>query len=147
MPVALPVGEVWCIMIIYDLRCAKTHQFEGWFESGEECEQQLAGGRIACPICNDTRIERVLSPVAIKKKVPPRQDHESVRQVLRNLCRYVHDNFEDVGHNFAKEALKVHCGLTEERNIRGVTTEAEEEMLKEEGVPFVKIPMPQQLDS
>jgi hypothetical protein len=43
--------------------------------------------------------------------------------------------------------LKVHYGQAEERNIRGVTTESEEDMLKKEGVPFVKIPMPQEIDS
>ena len=57
------------------------------------------------------------------------------------------DNFADVGHNFAKEALKIHCGLAEERQIRGVTTAAEEETLREEGVPFMKIPMPPQPDT
>lgn len=134
-------------MIIFDLRCANTHQFEGWFESGEDCQQQLAGGRIACPICDDIRIERVLSPVAIRRNAASTYDHASVRQAWQNLCRYVHENFEDVGHDFAKEALKLHYGQAEERNIRGVTTEPEEEMLKEEGVPFVKIPVPQQVDS
>jgi hypothetical protein len=63
------------------------------------------------------------------------------------LCRYVRENFEDVGHNFAREALKVHYGQAEERNIRGVSTEPEEDMLKKEGVPFVKIPMAQEVDS
>jgi len=47
-----------------------------------------------------------------------------------------------VGHNFAKEALKIHYGLAEEREIRGVATEAEEELLRTEGVSFVKVPVP-----
>ena len=39
-----------------------------------------------------------------------------------------------------KEALKIHYGATEPRNIRGVSTPAEEEILKEEGIEFFKIP-------
>jgi hypothetical protein len=43
--------------------------------------------------------------------------------------------------------LKVHYGQAEERNIRGVTSEPEEDMLKKEGVLFVKIPMVQEMDN
>ena len=134
-------------MIVFDLRCAKDHRFEGWFDNIDDLESQLGQGQIACPRCGDMSIERLLSPVSIKKKTSPPDDLKSAYNAWRNLCRYVQDNFEDVGHNFAKEALKVHYGHTEERNIRGVTTEPEEDMLKKEGVPFVKIPMPQEMDS
>ena len=41
----------------------------------------------------------------------------------------------------------VYHGQAEERNIGGVTTESEEDVLKKEGVPFVKIPIPQEMDS
>lgn len=134
-------------MIIFDLRCASDHQFEGWFDDSEDFEHQLAQGQIACPCCSDINIRRVLSPVNIKKKASLPSEWKTAGKAWRELCRHVRDNFEDVGHNFAKEALKVHCGEAEERNIRGVTTEVEEDMLKREGVPFVKIPMPQELDS
>jgi len=43
--------------------------------------------------------------------------------------------------------LKVHYGQAEERNIRGVTTEREEDMLEKEGVSFVKIPILQEMDN
>jgi len=134
-------------MIIFDLRCINDHRFEGWFDNIDDLEIQLAQGQIACPCCGDTNIERVLSPVSIKRKTSPTDDSKSAYKAWQNLCRYVRDNFEDVGHNFAREALKVHYGQTEERNIRGVTTEPEEDMLKKEGVPFVKIPMAQEMDS
>ena len=134
-------------MIIFDLRCANNHAFEGWFESSEDFERQFEQGQIACPYCEDLNIERVLSPVAINRKSPSEREMEDTRTAWRNLCRYVHDNFEDVGHNFAKEALKLHYGQVEERNIRGVTTKVEEHMLEKEGVPFIKLPVPQQLDS
>ena len=133
-------------MIIFDLRCANDHQFEGWFDDGEDFQNQLAQGQIACPCCKDIDIDRVLSPVRIKKQTSSRLEWQRAYRAWRELCRHVKDNFEDVGHNFAKEALKVHHGQAEQRNIRGVTTEVEEDMLEEEGVPFIKIPLPQDLD-
>ncbi|MBN2539607.1 MAG: DUF1178 family protein, partial [Deltaproteobacteria bacterium] len=48
----------------------------------------------------------------------------------------------DVGSKFAEVALKIHFGEEDSRNIKGTTTEREEAVLKEEGVPFVKIPIP-----
>ena len=134
-------------MIIFDLKCTKDHRFEGWFENIDDLNSHLAQGRIDCPYCGDIHIERVLSPVSIKKKTAMTDDVKSALKAWRNVCRYVQENFEDLGHNFASEALKVHYGQVEERNIRGVTTESEEDLLKKEGVPFVKIPMPQEIDS
>jgi hypothetical protein len=131
-------------MIVFDLRCVKDHRFEGWFASNEDFERQLAVSQVSCPYCDDTRVERLPSPVAVKKSSSNLSTTEGAMKVWRELCRYVQENFEDVGHNFAKEALKIHCGLAEEREIRGVTTEAEEELLRTEGVPFVKVPMPRQ---
>jgi hypothetical protein len=134
-------------MIVFDLQCSREHRFEGWFDNSEAFECQLEQGQVTCPYCEDTHIEKILSPVAVKRATSPPQERESTFQTWLRLCRYVQDNFEDVGHNFAQEALKLHCGQAEERNIRGVTTENEEDMLEKEGVQFVKIPMPQQLDS
>ena len=51
-------------------------------------------------------------------------------------------NFDDVGCDFAKEALKMHYGVTEAKNIRGFSTKEEENTLKKEGIQFFKIPMP-----
>ena len=52
------------------------------------------------------------------------------------------NNFDDVGCDFAKEALKIHYGAVEPRNIRGVSTSQEEKVLRDEGIQFFKIPMP-----
>ncbi|MGD9072079.1 MAG: DUF1178 family protein, partial [Desulfobacterales bacterium] len=44
--------------------------------------------------------------------------------------------------DFTKEALKMHYGVTEQRNIRGTSSPEEEKILKEEGIEFIKIPIP-----
>ena len=56
--------------------------------------------------------------------------------------QYINKNFEDVVNKFAEVALKIHYGEEEKRNIRGTTTPQEEDSLKEEGVSFIKIPIP-----
>jgi len=61
---------------------------------------------------------------------------------LKVLHDFLVKNFEDVGERFADVALKIHYGEEERRNIRGTTTPEEEENLREEGVPFVKVPLP-----
>jgi hypothetical protein len=134
-------------MIVFDLCCSRAHRFEGWFDSHEDLERQLAQGQIACPSCNDCAVQKVPSAVAIKKNNSAYTSEGKAREALIKLGRYVQDNFEDVGHEFTKEALKIHYGSVEERNIRGVTTAAEEKMLKEEGVSFLKIPILLQPDN
>jgi len=50
-----------------------------------------------------------------------------------------------VGAKFAQEALKIHHGEIEKKNIRGTATIEEEVILKEEGVLFLKVPIVKRL--
>jgi hypothetical protein len=61
----------------------------------------------------------------------------------KQIVDYVENNFDNVGADFAQEALKMHYGVSEPRNIRGVSTPQEEETLKAEGIEFFKFPVPQ----
>jgi hypothetical protein len=67
-------------------------------------------------------------------------------QLGRQVANYIENNFEDVGCNFAKEALKIHYGACEAKNIRGSSTDEEEKMLRKEGVKFLKFPVPTPTD-
>jgi hypothetical protein len=100
---------------------------------------------IACPVCNNTGVSRIPSTFAIKSSPIPQKtslQEENLKKVGKEIVDYVEKNFDDVGCDFAKEALKIHYGVEEPRNIRGVSTKEEEKMLKKEGIDFVKIPMP-----
>ena len=48
-------------MIIFDLRCAHGHRFEGWFASGDAFTEQQERKLVACPVCDDHQVERVPS--------------------------------------------------------------------------------------
>ena len=129
-------------MIAYDLECAGGHAFEGWFENDRAYKKQKKQGLISCPVCGSTEVNRTPSTFGIARRRPDTDSKvaEGVHP-LRIISEYVEKNFDDVGADFAKEALKMHYGATESRNIRGVSTQKEEETLREEGVDFFKFPI------
>ena len=136
-------------MIAIDLECSNGHVFEGWFDSLEAFEGQNKDGLVSCPYCNDSKVRRVLSPVAVKKasKKDDMSPHPiDYRKLAKEIVDYVQKNFEHVGPRFAAEALKMHYGVTEKRNIRGSATEEEEKTLKDEGIEFFKMPLPKSED-
>ncbi|MEW5734799.1 MAG: DUF1178 family protein [Thermodesulfobacteriota bacterium] len=135
-------------MIAFDLTCGNGHLFEGWFDDCASFEDQLAKGLVTCPVCQDERVARIPSKFAIgsggeqgKREQDPTAVARAQMEVLRKISSFVQKNFDDVGAKFATEALKIHYGASEPRNIRGVSTPAEEKMLEEEGVSFVKMPV------
>ena len=132
-------------MIAYDLQCINGHSFEGWFEDNQAYLAQKKKGLIACPVCNDTEVSRIPSTFSIKGSAIPRKislQEENLKKIGKEIVDFVEKNFDDVGCDFAKEALKIHYGVEQPRNIRGISTKEEEKMLKEEGIQFLKIPMP-----
>ena len=139
-------------MIAYDLQCVNGHAFEGWFEDRKSYLSQQKKGLVACPVCNDTSVSVIPSTFAIKSSQSPNpkpapSDDTQLEKVSKQIVDFVEKNFDDVGCDFAKEALKIHYGVTEPRNIRGVSTKEEEKALKKEGIQFFKIPLPAPPDS
>jgi hypothetical protein len=134
-------------MIAYDLQCTNGHSFEGWFEDRKAYLDQKKKGLIMCPVCNDTGVNNMPSTFAIRssqtfKPKAPSPEEVALSEIGKQAIEFVENNFDNVGCDFAKEALKIHYGATEPRNIRGVSTKEEEKTLKEEGIQFFKIPMP-----
>ena len=131
-------------MIIYDLQCRNGHVFEGWFKDRKAFEKQLKEELVVCPTCDDTNIVRIPSTFAITGASGSAADKTRVdpEAVKRAIVEYVDKNFDNVGSDFATEALKIHYGVSEPRNIRGSSTVNEEEVLRREGVEFFKFPMP-----
>ena len=135
--------EVTALMIAFDLECANGHAFEGWFKDSASFEEQKARKLVSCPYCNDTRIRRIPSPVAVRSRARPANTPETGidhHRLIRDVAGYIAASFEDVGADFTKEALKMHYGVKEKRSIRGAATQDEEETLKEEGIEYFKFP-------
>lgn len=138
-------------MLIYDLICAKGHHFEGWFQDLADLESQLAEGLLSCPVCqnrNIARIPSVFGRVRPKRNQPGTDlnlDSEafkakSLEEKLKEFSRFIESTFENVGSKFSQEALKIHYGASPKRNIYGHSSVQEEQLLKNEGVNFVKFP-------
>lgn len=146
-------------MILYDLRCQKSHVFEAWFKNSATFDEQAAARQIVCPVCNDRKIVKapmaprinkggkpdVPPPAAAKTNGAAQGANETVAmgealKAMREFRRQVEANFENVGDRFAEEARQMHYGEKEVRNIYGDATSEETEALKEEGIPVERIP-------
>ena len=134
-------------MIIYDLKCRDGHKFEGWFKDRGAFDEQRLQRIIACPVCGNTEAVLIPSSVAVRGRdsrsaATTTQNGEPPLKLLRALQEHIHKNFDNVGEKFAEVALRIHHGEEESRNISGTATGSEEETLREEGVQFIKIPLP-----
>lgn len=132
-------------MLIYELNCKAGHAFEGWFNSLEDLQKQLLAGKISCPICGSQQVHQVPSAFAISKKnashpadTPVADEQQAALAMEQAIQHFFINNFEDVGTNFFSEALKIHYGASPARNIRGISTGQEEDVLRQEGVDFFK---------
>jgi hypothetical protein len=142
-------------MIVFDLRCARGHGFEGWFASAKEFGAQKKRGLLSCPSCGGTEIERVLSaprlnmgaqePARPAQKTPDMEgkDPFAIAQMLYSrMLDEVLTKSEDVGSRFPEEARKIFYKESPGRAIRGQATAEEHEELVDEGIPVARIPIP-----
>lgn len=133
-------------MIIYDLKCKNSHKFEGWFKDIDAFEKQKLRNLISCPVCGDAEVNIIMPSLKVvgknSRSIQADEKDLSAAKTLQSLCKFINENFDDVGDRFAEVALKIHRGEEETRNIKGTTTKEDETMLSEEGIKFVKIPFP-----
>ena len=152
-------------MKVYNLACPLDHHFEGWFASEEDCVTQQGKGMLACPVCDSTEITRMPSAPHIAKSSSTEltvsqadsshlsgdvvaltgADHSHlearVQAAFLQGMRELMGKSEDVGTSFAEEARKIHYKESPERSIRGQTTLDEAEVLREEGIDVLAMPM------
>ena len=152
-------------MKVLDLQCQHGHAFEGWFGSESDFQSQLSSGLVACPLCGDHQVAKLLSAPRLNLSTSLRepapaisestavapveaahdQHSSTMAQLNQNwmkVVQHVLQNTEDVGSGFAEEARKIHYGEKPERNIRGQVTATESQALHEEGIAVVSLPMP-----
>ena len=147
-------------MINYSLICSNDHQFEGWFRSYEDYNNQVNSKLIDCPICGNNNIHKGLMAPAVQSSKNKKRNQDRLNNTQNNssenpsivantdhlrvafnmLRKYVEKNCENVGENFATEARKISKGETTERDIYGKATVDEVEKLKDEGIEVASIP-------
>lgn len=145
-----PIESDGIAMIVYDLRCRKSHRFEAWFRDSAAYDEQAAAGKVTCPECGSRRVEKApMAPRVARGGVAKgRQNADAaMRRAARELQRKVEENCDYVGPDFAEEARKIHYGETDARGIYGETSDDEARTLREEGVEFNRVIWPVRHDS
>ena len=131
-------------MIRYALVCDEAHEFEGWFGSSGDFDDQSERGLVGCPICDSKAVtKQIMAPsIAGTKKTTdlPPQMRSMVMEAMGRVRKHVEDNFDYVGDTFADEARAIHEGRSEDRGIYGEATPAEIKSLTEDGVPIAAMP-------
>ena len=129
-------------MILFTLRCAHGHEFEGWFRDGDGFEAQQKAGEIACPNCSDTTVEKaVMAPrLGRSREAVPAMSPAQFRAALVDLRRQIETNCAYVGNRFAEEARRIHSGEIDAHIIYGEASEDESRELADEGIDFGLIP-------
>ena len=135
-------------MIIFDLTCNLGHAFEGWFQSLENYEDQIAQELISCPHCGSIEIRRVPSAIHVSKNVAAKDintkkaqvSSEEMLSLLGQVLSSIIASTEDVGTSFADEARRIHYLESPERPIRGEASFEEFESLRDEGIEVMMLP-------
>ena len=133
-------------MILFKLKCAADHEFEGWFRDGATFDRKNARGRVSYPKCGSSEIERApMAPRPLRAAATPNADQtppraEEVRRALQVLRRHVETHCENVGSQFATEARAIHNGTSKARGIYGDATPEESRALVDDGIDFQTIP-------
>lgn len=154
-------------MIRYTLHCRKDHEFEAWFRSSDDYDEQAKKKRVPCPVCGDTKVEKAIMapaigragkdkgspepamPAAAAESAAPPADavqlaadprRQALIQAMRELRNKITESADYVGDKFAEEARKIHYNEAEPRGIYGEASREEAEALAEEGIEFAPLP-------
>lgn len=138
-------------MKVFNCVCEFGHAFEGWFDSVESLDEQIAKNLVTCPYCDTPHVKRVPSATHVrgfrdKERYNSEKilDEQAYRAKLRAdaVCaaRRLLKDSEDVGERFAQEARAVHKGQAPLRTIHGQCTLSEAQDLLEEGIGVLPIP-------
>lgn len=132
-------------MIKYALHCGAGHEFEGWFASSADFDDQAARGLVECPLCGDARVaKQIMAPaVAGARKADPEraaQMRDMMMEAARQVRAHVEENFDYMGDAFASEVRAIHEGRSEARGIYGEATPKEVQALEKDGVQVAPLP-------
>ena len=142
-------------MIKYKLSCKKCDNlFDSWFPSSKEYEKLKSLKHISCPNCNSLKIEKsLMSPnVLNSKKEKPEiiknEKYVKVKNKIKEYQKFIKNNFEYVGENFAYEARSIHYNNKKKfKGIYGNVTIEEAKELNEEGINTEIIPWVNEKDN
>lgn len=135
-------------MIRFSLSCGQGHDFDGWFRSNDDFDQQKKRGFVECPSCGSSKVEKALMAPAVstgrkREQIALAMGEQQKKAIaeMKALAEKIKENADYVGPKFAEEARKIHFGETDPRGIYGEATPEEAEGLAEDGIGFMPIPV------
>ena len=135
-------------MIKYKLICKNCDaSFDSWFASSGEYEKLKKMKHINCHECNSLKVEKsLMSPNVLNSKkqdfkIAKNKKYIKVRNKIKEYQKFIKNNFDYVGKNFAYEARSIHYNDSKKtKGIYGNATLEEVKELKEEGIETETIP-------
>ena len=132
-------------MIVFNLQCSNCSlSFEGWFGSSKSCETQIKKKLVQCVSCGSSNITKELSSPNVSIKKGNVDSNEKALRDFRNkvkeVNKFVKQNFEFVGDQFAYEARKIHYSKSNKKPVYGNATMEEVADLNDEGIEVTSFP-------
>ena len=135
-------------MIKYKLTCNDCDtSFDSWFASSSEYEKLKKMKHINCHECGSLKVEKsLMSPNVLNTKnkvseIEKNKKYIKVRNKIKEYQKFIKNNFDYVGKNFAYEARSIHYNdIKKTKGIYGNATAEEVKELKEEGIETEIIP-------
>ncbi|MEW7009233.1 DUF1178 family protein [Lentilitoribacter sp. EG35] len=135
-------------MIKFNLICNKHHDFEAWFSSSTDFDDQKDAGFVSCPICGSSVVEKALMVPAVatsrskekKQQMMKNTAQKEAMKAIQKMVTDVKENSENVGDQFPEEARKMHYGESDSRGIYGKASLDEVRELVDEGINVTPLP-------
>ena len=135
-------------MIKYKLICKDCNiKFDSWFASSNEYEKLKKRKFLTCNSCNSLKVEKTLmAPQLINSKNETETKlntakHQKIKKTIKYYQKFIKENFQYVGDNFAYEARSIHYNNKKKsRGIYGSATKQDLKELKDEGIDAQMIP-------
>ena len=133
-------------MIKYKLLCKNcSDSFESWFASSKEFERLKKSKLLQCLNCNSNKIDKsLMAPSIINKQKKNNKDTKKfleIKNKLKEYKKFVKNNFDYVGDNFAYEARSIHYNnKKKQKGIYGNASIKEAKELSEEGIEVETVP-------
>ena len=135
-------------MIKYNLLCKKCDlNFDSWFASSKEYEKLKRKRLLNCHSCGSLRVEKnLMAPKLINKSLGKKnekdlQKFKKMKKTIFEYQKFIKNNFNYVGENFAYEARSIHYNnKKKKKSIYGTASKKDIQELREEGIDTQMIP-------
>ena len=136
-------------MIKYNLLCKECDLiFDSWFASSKEYDKLKKKNLINCHSCGSIKVEKnLMAPTLISKNFSHKNEkkdlikYQKIKKTINKYQKFIKNNFEFVGENFAYEARSIHYNNKKKyKGIYGTASKQDLKELKEEGINTHMVP-------